>query len=121
MIILTIKQLKRRVVQGLVEPELFYMPLKDKVKIECYIYFVISQSYDLFKKEWLPLSSDKWIKDISQINLNYTFAPCEYVIKDSFGNIIQLNKTITNHCHLYNIKRGKYYLKILINLQIPKT
>ena len=27
-IVLTIKQLKRRVVQGLVEPELFYMPVK---------------------------------------------------------------------------------------------
>ena len=113
MIILTIKQLKRRVVQGLVEPELFYMPLKDEVKIDCYISFVISQSYDLIKKEWLSLSSDKWIDDISQINLRYIFAPCEYVIKDSLGNIVQLNKVITRNCHLYNIKSGKYYLKIL--------
>ena len=31
-IILTIKQLKRRVVQGLAEPELFYMPLGKKEK-----------------------------------------------------------------------------------------
>lgn len=34
MIVLTIKQLKRRVVQGLVEPELFYMPLGKKTKPE---------------------------------------------------------------------------------------
>lgn len=95
------------------EPELFYMPLKDEVKIDCSISFIISQSYDLIKKEWLPLSSDKWIKDISQINLRYTFAPCEYVIKDSFGNIVQLNKASISNCHLYNIKSGKYYLKIL--------
>ena len=33
-IILTIKQLKRRVVQGLVEPELFYMPLGKKTSKE---------------------------------------------------------------------------------------
>ena len=79
----------------------------------CSISFIISQSYDLIKKEWLPLSSDKWIKDISQINLRYTFAPCEYVIKDSFGNIVQLNKASTSNCHLYNIKSGKYYLKNL--------
>ena len=96
---------------GLIEPELFYMPLKDE--INCHIYFVISQSYDLIKKEWLPLSSDKWIKDISQINLRYKSTSCEYVIKDSFGNIVQLNKAMTSYCNLYNIKSGKYYLKIL--------
>ena len=32
MIILTIKQLKRRVIQGLAEPELFYMPWEKKEK-----------------------------------------------------------------------------------------
>ena len=90
-----------------------YMPLKDEVKIDCSISFVISQSYDLIKKEWMPLSSDNWIKDISQINLSYTSVSCEYVIKDSFGNVVQLNKALTSYCHLYNIKSGKYYLKIL--------
>lgn len=34
MIVLTIKQLKRRVVQGLVEPELFYMPIKNEIEPE---------------------------------------------------------------------------------------
>ena len=110
---LNVKQFKKRFIRGLVEPDLFKLPLKDEIKIDCSIFFVISQSYDLIKKEWLPLSSDKWIKDISQINLRYTFAPCEYVIKDSFGNIVQLNKASTSNCHLYNIKSGKYYLKIL--------
>ena len=110
---LNVKQFKKRFIRGLIEPDLFKLPLKDEIKIDCSIFFVISQSYDLIKKEWLPLSSDKWIKDISQINLRYTFAPCEYVIKDSFGNIVQLNKASTSNCHLYNIKSGKYYLKIL--------
>lgn len=96
---------------GLIEPELFYMPLKDE--INCDIYFVISQSYDLIKKEWIPLSFDKWIKDISQIDISYKFAPCEYVIKDSFGNIVKLSKVNASGCYLYNIKSGKYYLKIL--------
>ena len=112
---LNVKQFKKRFIRGLVEPDLFKLPVKDEIKIDCSIFFVISQSYDLIKKEWLPLSSDKWIKDISQINLRYTFAPCEYVIKDSFGNIVQLNKASTSNCHLYNIKSGKYYLKILVN------
>ena len=110
---LNVKQFKKRFIRGLVEPDLFKLPLKDEIKIDCSISFIISQSYDLIKKEWLPLSSDKWIKDISQINLRYTFAPCEYVIKDSFGNIVQLNKASTSNCYLYNIKSGKYYLKIL--------
>ena len=44
MIILTIKQLKRRVVQGLVEPELFYMPLEKKEE-KIQKLFISSRSY----------------------------------------------------------------------------
>lgn len=50
MIFLTIKQLKKRVVQGLVEPELFYMPLGKKenpkeLTISSYCYKVHQNEY----------------------------------------------------------------------------
>lgn len=100
----------------MVEPELAYMPWgkKEEIKINCSIYFIMSRSYDLEKKQWLSLSSNKFIKDITQINFYYTSVQCEYVIKDSFGNVIQLNKKRMNsYCYLSNTNCGKYYLKVL--------
>ena len=65
MIILTIKQLKRRVVQGLVEPELVYMPWGKKLKSIDYIYLNFKElqyeNYDEVLEEY-PEYSEQILK-----------------------------------------------------------
>ena len=73
MIILTIKQLKRRVVQGLVEPELFYMPWGKKLKSIDYIYLNFKElqyeNYDETLEEYQKFT-EQTIHELSQEIMN---------------------------------------------------
>ena len=92
MIILTIKQLKRRVVQGLVEPELAYMPLgkKEEKKGTLIVNLLTYSTYDI--------DNAKFISDLTM---------------ESYGAIVIVN---SKNEIVYNTKMQKDQSVFVINM-----
>ena len=87
---MTIKQLKRRVVQGLVEPELFYMPFGKKITKQFAKQLIIDiRLFNTLNLNNMEYSNTEGIA-------NYTIDG-HIVIKDLDGNIV------------YNSKQEQYY------------
>ena len=107
MIILTIKQLKRRVVQGLVEPELFYMPWK-KTEEKIQKLFISSKSYRVHSSSTAESAYHGWEKYVV-INIEN--------IKLINGDILLSNQKIG----YYNIFNGTSTTGFLLETQIRES
>ncbi len=98
-IFLTIKQLKRRVIQGLVEPELFYIPWEKKEEQNCFIRFLMHNVYDLANNIW-----DESISSSANVS---------FVIINSSGNIVYNTKQYNTTSIRINLPIGKYKIKFI--------
>lgn len=114
-IILTIKQLKRRVVQGLAEPELFYMPFGKKEKTCEYIYLSFRElqysNYDEMLSEY-----PEYMNDILKLNkyknvISYDGSEAILYTND-YKPICKLFISSTNII-LKNIPYGTYRIRII--------
>ena len=122
MIILTIKQLKRRVVQGLVEPELFYMPWGKKIIKRIYLNFQELHyiNYDKMLNDYPEYSDDILKYDKYGCLMTTSLTQTEFIFLDSNRNPIfktngngDINVSINNAIWIDNIPCGKYYIKII--------
>ena len=100
MIILTIKQLKRRVVQGLVEPKLFYMPVKKNnepkiLSLTINMYRVHYTNYERIYHGWTKRAYYD-IDNTNTTSYNYSMSSGDVILSD---NIIGQWK-ISNDYHM---------------------
>lgn len=97
-IILTIKQLKRRVVQGLIEPELFYMPWEENKKTHlCTLQFKTYSIYDTINKKWE-----------SEISTSVSI-----IIASLNGKVLYNSKKTYINSVLISLATGKYRIKVI--------
>lgn len=100
---MNVKQFKRRLVNGLVEPELFYMPVgkKDIPKGNLTIRLFTYTTYNL---------------DTKQYEKNKVATTGKIVVMDSMNNIIYNSKSDvrdSSFFYLYDISYGTYKIKII--------